>query len=85
MKETVRTIHCKCDPVLSKNNKLPNNSFIVEYILDGETYFDIVSSNKKVKVFDEYWDKYRSDLIRISSTEGRVNPRLWKEDEYRKQ
>ena len=85
MATIIRTIHQKCEASLAKNTKLPNNSFLVEYKVDGEVQYDIVSSNKKVKVFDHYWDLYRNVLIRIVSTQGRINSRLWNEDEYKKQ
>jgi len=49
----------------------------VTYVVDGETKHDVVSSNKKVDVFDEYWDKYRTGLISITQTEGRVNPKIF--------
>ena len=73
------TIHLKddCDPSFADNRKLPYNSFLVTYVVDGETKHDVVSSNKKVDVFDEYWDKYRTGLISITQTEGRVNPKIF--------
>jgi len=36
-----------------------------------------VISSKRVEIFDHYWDLYRHDLIRMTQTEGRVNPKLW--------
>jgi len=85
MATTIRTIHQKCDVTLSKNTRLPNNSFLVEYKVNGESNYDIVSSQKMVRIFDHYYDLYGKDLIKIVSTEGRINPRLWDEEEYKKQ
>ena len=34
-------------------------------------------AGKKVDIFDEYWDKYRENLIRFTQTEGRQNPKVW--------
>ena len=85
MATTIRTIHQRCDAILSKNTRLPNNSFLVEYKVNGESNYDIVSSQKMVRIFDHYYDLYGKDLIRIVSTEGRINPRLWDEEEYKKQ
>ena len=85
MATTIRTIHQRCDAILSKNTRLPNNSFLVEYKVNGESNYDIVSSQKMVRIFDHYYDRYGQDLIRIVSTEGRINPRLWDEEEYKKQ
>ena len=37
----------------------------------------MVIANKKVDIFDYYWDRYREDFIRFDQSEGRVNPKLW--------
>lgn len=70
-------IHRDCDPSLSKDRSLPYTAYLVEYLVDGMTRFDIVVSNKKSDIFDYYWDNYREDLINMIQTEGRTNPKLW--------
>ena len=77
MPKEIRVIHSDCDPSISEDKTLPSNAFLVEYLQDGITHFDIVSCQKKVEIFDEYWDKYKKDLINITQTEGRINPKLW--------
>ena len=72
-----KIIHRDCDPTLAEDKSLPYNTFLVEYLQDGMTKFDIASGPKKVDIFDDYWDKYRSDLKNMTQTEGRVNPKLW--------
>ena len=77
MGKGIRMIHRDCDPTLAQDRTLPCTAFLVEYI-DGEiTKFDIVMAGKKVDIFDEYWDKYRENLIRFTQTEGRQNPKVW--------
>jgi hypothetical protein len=49
----------------------------VEYIEGETTHWDIVMAGKRVDIFDEYWDKYRENLITFTQTEGRSNPKLW--------
>jgi len=66
-----------CDPSLAENRQLPYNSYLVEYVLDGVTRYDIVITNKRMEIFDWYWDHYRNDLKRFTQTEGRINPKLW--------
>ena len=66
-----------CDPSQSDDKKLPTNSFLVEYLQGETSQYDIVMSNKKVDIFDYYWDKYKKDLLNISQTEGRINPKLY--------
>ena len=70
-------IHKDCDPSLAQDRSLPYTAYLVEYLQDGMTHFDIVMASKKVDIFDEYWDKYRKDLIKFTQTEGRTNPKLW--------
>ena len=66
-----------CDPSLQNDKTLPTNAFIVEYLLDGMTKFDIVMASKQVEIFDHYWDHYRRDLLNITQCDGRVNPKLY--------
>jgi len=72
-----RVLHENCNKSVAKDKGLPNNSFLVTYLIDDATVYDIVICNKRVDVFDIYWDKYRENLKNIEWTEGRVNPKLW--------
>jgi len=77
MGKGVKVIHRDCDPTLAQDKSLPCTAFLVEYI-DGEvSHFDIVIATKQVDIFDEYWDKYKKNLVRFNQTEGRSNPKLW--------
>ena len=77
MPKGIKMIHSDCDPSISQDRTLPSNAYLVEYLQDGVTHFDIVSCQKQVEIFDEYYDKYKKDLINITQTEGRINPKLW--------
>lgn len=70
-------LHQNCDPSLANDRSLPYNAYLVEYEVDGELSFDIVLCNKKVEIFDYYWDRYREDFKSFKQSEGRVNPKLW--------
>jgi len=70
-------LHHNCDPTLAEDRTLPYNTYIVKYIADEVFCYDIVISDKKVEIFDYYWDKHREGLIAFKQTEGRVNPRIW--------
>ena len=72
----MKFLHQKCDPELASDRGLPYTAYIVTYEEDGEVSYDIVICNKKVEIFDYYWDKYREGLIGFKQTEGRVNPKL---------
>jgi hypothetical protein len=72
-----KIIHEDCDPSLAQDRSLPNNAYLVEYLQDGMTHFDIAMAAKRVDIFDHYWDNYRHDLINMTQAEGRTNPKLW--------
>ena len=74
---SVKIVHQNCDPSLAEDKSLPYTAYLVEYDDGNGIYYDIVICNKKVDIFDHYWDKYREGLIRFTQTEGRVNPKLW--------
>lgn len=73
----MKVIQSDCDASIADDRTLPNNSFLIEYIEGDITKFDLVMSSKKVEIFDHYWDKYKTDLINITQSEGRINPKLW--------
>jgi len=73
----MKVIHEDCDPSLSEDRSLPNNSFLVEYIQGEQSHFDIVAASKSVEIFDHYYDKYKNNFVTMNQTEGRVNPKLW--------
>tara|TARA_Y100000389_G_C17095424_1_gene333315 strand:- start:288 stop:554 length:267 start_codon:yes stop_codon:yes gene_type:complete len=77
MSKDIKVIQADCDPSISEDKSLPTNAFLVEYLQDGSTHFDIVTCQKQVEIFDEYWDKYKKDLINITQSQGRINPKLW--------
>ena len=73
-------IHENCDLEKCNVNTLPNNAYVVTYLSDGKTQYDITSSQKQVEIFDHYYDKYKKDLISIVQSKGTANPKLWKKD-----
>jgi len=73
----VKIIYKDCDPSIGQDRSLPYTAYLIEYLQDGITKFDIAVAPKRVDIFDHYWDHYRHDLINMTQTEGRVNPKLW--------
>jgi len=74
----LKFVHQNCDPELAEDRTLPYNSYVVKYKPnEKECCYDIVIANKKVDIFDYYWDTYREGLLSFKQTEGRVNPKLW--------
>lgn len=72
-----RILHQNCNPELANDRTLPYNTYIVTYKDDNQLCYDIVISDKRVEMFDYYWDKYREGLLSWKQTEGRVNPKMW--------
>jgi len=77
MGKDVNQIHADCDPTVAEDKSLPTNAFLVEYLQDGITKFDIVTALKTVDIFDFYWDNYRGDLKNITQAKGNIKPNLW--------
>lgn len=74
---SVKFLHQNCDPELADDRGLPYTAYLVTYEDEGEIKYDIVQCNKKVDIFDYYWDRYREGLKSFKQTEGRVNPKLY--------
>lgn len=80
----MRILHNNCDPSLAENRDLPYTTYLVEYLIDGARCFDLVIANKKVEIFDYYWDRYREDFVGFKQSEGRKNPKLWDDPNQQK-
>jgi hypothetical protein len=72
-----KVVHENCEKEAAKDKSLPLNSYLVTYFLEDKLAYDIVVCNKRVSVFDMYWDKYRENLKDIKWTDGKVNPKTW--------
>ena len=77
MNDNIKILHQDCDPTVEDDRGLPYNAYIVEYLQDGITKFDITICDKVVDLFDYYWDNYRSDFIEMRQSQGRINPKLY--------
>lgn len=73
----IKFIHQDCDPSMAEDTSLPYTCYLVEYYDEGRRKFDLVTCNKKVDIFDHYWDNYREGFIGFNQSEGRTNPKLW--------
>ena len=73
----MKVLHQDCAPEVASDRSLPYNTYLVTYQGEGTTKYDVVQCNKKVEIFDYYWDRYREDFISFKQSEGRTNPKLW--------
>ena len=67
-----------CGPEPAEDRGLPNNSFLIEYKLDGISHYDIAAAAKQSEIFDHYYDKYKNVKALIQS-KGIVNPKIWRD------
>lgn len=77
MGKGIKVIQSDCDPTSAQDKTLPNNAYLVEYLQDEITKFDIVMAGTTVDIFDEYYDRYKKDFKNMTQAEGRANPKLW--------
>jgi hypothetical protein len=62
----------------AKDSSLPNDAYLIWYIVDGEEYIDLTRCHKRVNLFDMYYDKYGPGAVqKIDFGYGRTNPKLW--------
>jgi len=56
---------------------VPNDAFIVTYVVDEVTHYDLTRCQKQVRIFDMYYDKFGSGLKSIDFGKGTANPKTW--------
>ena len=54
----------------------PTDACIVTYEYNGKVYRDL-TRGARVKLFDMYYDKFKSQLISINYGKGNIKPSLW--------
>ena len=80
----IKVLHEKCDPKLADNKKLPYTAYLIEYVEEDKTFYDITMCQKGVELFDHYYDKYKTGLKGWKQTKGIVNPKLWNPEPEKK-
>tara|TARA_B100000945_G_scaffold103004_1_gene81369 strand:+ start:164 stop:535 length:372 start_codon:yes stop_codon:yes gene_type:complete len=58
------------------NPQTPNDAFVVRYTVDNKQVSDLTRGTKS-KIFDMYWDKFKSGLKSIDYGKGTIKPNLW--------
>lgn len=80
----MKVIKENCDPKDAQDKSLPYTAYLVEYKVDGKERYDISIAQKAVDLFDYYYDLYKKDFIKFTQSEGRINPKLWKDPSQKK-
>ncbi len=81
-KETSKTKYA-CEILVSNGTlsdvhttQAPNDAFVVKYVVEDKTILDLTRGSK-TKIFDMYWDKFKSGLKSIDYGKGTISPKLW--------
>tara|TARA_Y100000817_G_C16797014_1_gene517856 strand:+ start:900 stop:1154 length:255 start_codon:yes stop_codon:yes gene_type:complete len=74
---SVKIIHENCDPEKANDKSLPYTAYLVTYLQEGKKTYDVTICNKKVDLFDHYYDKYKKNFIGFEQGEGRMNPKMY--------
>ena len=56
--------------------KAPSDAYIIEYMHEDTVCLDLTRGTK-IKLFDMYWDKFKSGLKKIDYGKGTIKPNLW--------
>ena len=56
--------------------KAPSDAYIIKYMHEDKICFDLTRGTK-IKLFDMYWDKFKSGLKKIDYGKGTIKPNLW--------
>lgn len=71
-----------------RDNDWPNDVHLIEYSINGRLYCDAVRAQKKVFVFNHYYDKLLSyrlndgtafEIHSITNGYGRISPKLYQD------
>ena len=73
----ISILHENCDLEKDNTTKLPYTAYVTEYVVDGETRYDLAMAHSVTDIFDVYYDKYKKDFISMKQSEGRVPPNRW--------
>ena len=73
----ISILYENCNLKEDNNTKLPYTAYVTEYVVEGETRYDICMADKGVDVFYVYYDKYKKDFKNMTQSEGRVPPNRW--------
>ena len=54
----------------------PSDAYIIKYMHEDKIRFDLTRGTK-IKLFDMYWDKFKSGIQSIDYGSGTIKPYLW--------
>ena len=68
----------KTNHQVANDKSLPNDAYLITYIVNGETHMDLTRCKSQVSLFDMYYDTYGAGAVQsIGYGYGTSNPKLW--------
>jgi hypothetical protein len=61
----------------AKVTDVPNDAYIVTYLMNGKVCYDLTRSGKKVNIFDMYYDAMGNVIQSIEWGYGKISPKVW--------
>ena len=61
----------------ANDKTFPTDARLIWYVVDDKEHLDLVRCGKVSKLFDMYYDKFKSGLKSIEYGKGTVSPKLW--------
>ena len=63
---------------VANDKSLPNDAYLITYVVNGERYMDLTRCKSQVSLFDMYYDTYGPGAVQsIGYGYGTSNPKLW--------
>jgi len=63
---------------VANDKSLPNDAYLITYVVNGERYMDLTRCKSQVSLFDMYYDTYGAGAVQsIGYGYGTSNPKLW--------
>ena len=60
-----------------RTKQAPTDAYIIKYVHDDQVRYDLTRGTK-IKLFDMYWDKFKSGIQSIDYGSGTIKPNLWR-------
>lgn len=78
-KKKIQIVEQEICPDSFDDTQLPTDIHIITYVINGETFNDVVRAYTKVDIFDAYYDKLagKGTITSIKSGYGRIKPKLY--------
>jgi hypothetical protein len=61
----------------AQDTQVPTDAYIVSYLRDGKTCYDLTRCGKRANLFDMYYDNLGPVILAIEWGSGKISPKVW--------